>query len=101
MGSRLVSGYFKQTPEYELLRRSPLVRFRPHRPMTEESRRVALPLARLPFEGSSGRDCSDQSGVAALCLRGLNLGRRAQLDSSFAEIGLGCGTRRVQAHATG
>src|SRR3989442_15193661 len=80
MSSRLGSGYFKQTPEYELVGRSPLVRFRPHWPMPEESRCVALPLARAAVRGKLGEGLLGSEWRRCIVLEGLNLSRRAQLD---------------------
>src|SRR5206468_2208552 len=76
---RLGSDFFKQTPEYELTGRSPLVRFRPHRAMTEENRRVALPLARAAVRGKLGEGLLGSEWRRCIVLEGLNLGR-AQLD---------------------
>ena len=80
MALRFGSGYFKQTPEYKLVGRSPLVRFRPHWPMTEESRRVALPLARAAVRGKLGEGLLGSEWRRCIVLEGLNLSRRAQLD---------------------
>src|SRR3989441_371091 len=80
MALRFGSGYFKQTPEYKLVGRSPLVRFRPHWPMTEESRCVALPLARAAVRGKLAEGLLGSAWRRCIVLEGLNLSRRAQLD---------------------
>lgn len=78
---------FDETQEWEIVGKSPLVRFRPRRPMTPESRDVALPLA-----GAAARGKLESEFGRCVVLESLRLSRAAVADllllTRSGEVGL-------------